>query len=164
MALIIEMKSSWLFNAISINVIRNECGVACFPFATLKTVFFTNWYTYEVFKGFLSDFVALLRTGLKIYAQDIVLTTHFFSVPTTASAEQKESHMPSSTTLYETSDFAAIRQGKHFIIEFKESHQVLSTSDINGGQTSSLKYLVNFQSVEGNAHNNRFDEILSLSD
>ena len=103
----------------------------------------------------------MIRVSQIIFFLTIVLTTLFINVP--ASAEQQEPQMPSSTTLYETSDFAAIRQGKHFIIELKESHQVLSTSDINGGQTSSLKYIVNFQSVEGNAHNSRFDEILSLS-
>lgn len=71
--------------------------------------------------------------------------------------------MPSSTTLHETESYKATRQGKHFIIAFKQDHQVLSTSDINGGQTNVLEYIVNFQSVEGNGHDSRFSEILSLS-
>jgi len=71
--------------------------------------------------------------------------------------------MPSSTTLHETQNYRAVRQGRHFIVNFKQAHQVLSTSDINGGQNSNLETLVNFNSVEANGHDSRFEEILSLS-
>ena len=93
-----------------------------------------------------------------------VLTMSLISVTAINSfAHAKESLMPSSTRLHETNAYIAARQGKHFIVSFKEEHKVLSTSDINGGQTNKLKYIVNFQSVEGNGHNTRFNEILSLS-
>ena len=71
--------------------------------------------------------------------------------------------MPSSTILHKTQRYEASRQGRYFIVRFKQDHQVLSTSDVNGGQTNALRYLVNFQSVEGNDHQSRCDEILSLS-
>ncbi|MEM8500349.1 MAG: adenosylcobinamide amidohydrolase [Pseudomonadota bacterium] len=70
----------------------------------------------------------------------------------------------SVTILHETEHYQASRQGRYFVVTLKRPHLVLSTSDINGGQTMGLKTLVNFQSVEGNAHDARFYHILSLSD
>jgi len=69
--------------------------------------------------------------------------------------------MPSSTLIYDTQYYQASRRGKHFVITLKHAHQVLSTSDINGGQTDKLKYLINFQSVEANGHDSQFNKILS---
>ncbi len=71
--------------------------------------------------------------------------------------------MSSSTILHNTPLYKASRQGRHFIVRLKQEHQVLSTSDVNGGQNNALKYLVNFQSVEGNDHHSRYEEILKLS-
>ena len=98
-----------------------------------------------------------------------MIITAFISFTVTSSLAKKlERPMPSlsspsSTTLHETENYKASRKGKHFIISLKHDHQVLSTSDINGGQAHTLKYIVNFQSVEGNGHDSRFNEILSLS-
>ena len=75
-------------------------------------------------------------------------------------AKQDQANMPSSTTLHETALYKATRQGRHFIINLKEPHKVLSTSDINGGQVDDLEHIVNFQSVEGRGHDSRFAEIL----
>ena len=79
---------------------------------------------------------------------------------TPAFAKQNQPAMPSSTTLHETTLYKATRQGRHFIINLKQPHKVLSTSDINGGQVDDLAHIVNFQSVEGRGHGSRFAEIL----
>ena len=71
--------------------------------------------------------------------------------------------MPSQTIVHATDYYTAARQSRYFIVTMKEPHQVLSTSDINGGQNNDLTTIVNFQSVEGNGHDNRFNHILSLS-
>ena len=71
--------------------------------------------------------------------------------------------MPSQTIVHATDYYTAARQSRYFIVTLKEPHQVLSTSDINGGQNNDLTSIVNFQSVEGNGHDNRFNHILSLS-
>ena len=94
----------------------------------------------------------------------LILAASLIGITTTASmANELETSMPSHTSLHETNEYKATRQGKYFIISFKQDHHVLSTSDINGGQTSHLKNIINFQSVEGNGHDRRFEEILSLS-
>ena len=78
-------------------------------------------------------------------------------------ASNKEPIMPSQTIVHATDYYTAARQSRYFIVTLKEPHQVLSTSDINGGQNNDLTSIVNFQSVEGNGHDNRFNHILSLS-
>ncbi|MEO0438318.1 MAG: adenosylcobinamide amidohydrolase [Pseudomonadota bacterium] len=65
--------------------------------------------------------------------------------------------------LQETDRYRVSRSGKHLFVELKHPHRVLSTSDVNGGQTESLRYLVNFQSLEPAGHNERFEKIIDLS-
>jgi len=71
--------------------------------------------------------------------------------------------MPSQTKVHETDHYIAMRQSRYFIVTLKQPHQVLSTSNINGGQNSTLINIVNFQSVEGNGHDSRYEHILSLT-
>jgi len=69
-----------------------------------------------------------------------------------------------ATMLDDNELYEANRLGKYFVISLKQEHRVISTSDINGGQTNKVKYLINFQSMEAADHTARFTEILSLSD
>ncbi len=91
----------------------------------------------------------------------IIAMTTLFTTPSLA--EKTEPPMPSSTVLYENNQYLVERQSRHILLTLKQTHQVLSTSDINGGQNLQLKYLVNFQSVEANGHDNRFEEIINQS-
>lgn len=51
------------------------------------------------------------------------------------------------------SETAAIRRfGRFIVAELLVPHRVLSTSSVAGGQTESVRYLVNHQSCEGKAH------------
>jgi len=81
----------------------------------------------------------------------------------TALANQTSLLNASSTLIHKNDNYQVERVSKHVVVTLKQAHRVLSTSDINGGQVDTLKYLVNFQSVEGKGHDNRFEEILSLS-
>lgn len=69
----------------------------------------------------------------------------------------------SSTVMQSNDRYQVERISKHVVVTLKQAHRVLSTSDINGGQLDTLKYLVNFQSVEGKGHDRRFEEIINLS-
>jgi adenosylcobinamide amidohydrolase len=73
--------------------------------------------------------------------------------------------MPPSLT------WECLRQGTHFtlrrasrfiVVELDRPHLVLSTSIRNGGQSTAIRYLVNHQSCEGAAHNERYDQIAAL--
>lgn len=59
--------------------------------------------------------------------------------------------------------FNAYRQGRFFVVELNQPHQVLSTSRVNGGQQNNLKYLVNQQSMEARADISRLTKILASS-
>ncbi len=89
----------------------------------------------------------------------VTAMTMFSATPSLAA----KSSMPSLTVVYENEQFIVERQSRHILLTLKQAHRVLSTSDINGGQNTRLKYLVNFQSVEANGHDSRFEEILSQS-
>ncbi|MBL4674186.1 MAG: adenosylcobinamide amidohydrolase [Arenicella sp.] len=69
-----------------------------------------------------------------------------------------------STVLHANSHFIAQRQGRYFFVDLKQAHRVFSTSSVNGGQADDVTTLVNFQSMEATGHDDRFTEILSLSD
>ena len=47
------------------------------------------------------------------------------------------------------------RSGRFLVTELLIPHRVLSTSARNGGQSEGIRYLVNHQSCEGSAHNER---------
>ena len=100
---------------------------------------------------------------IKFTYQALLISLSLATFSTTTYASNKEAIMPSQTTVHETDLYTASRQSRYLIITLKQAHQVLSTSDINGGQNNTLNNIVNFQSVEGNGHDNRFEHILSLS-
>ena len=54
-----------------------------------------------------------------------------------------------------TDEYRLVRTGRFLIAELLKPHRVLSTSSRNGGQTESLRYLVNHQSCEGADHRER---------
>ena len=61
-----------------------------------------------------------------------------------------------------TSEFRLLRNGRFVILELLTPHRVLSTSARNGGQTDTLRYLVNHQSCEGNDHKERHEHISGM--
>jgi adenosylcobinamide hydrolase len=54
-----------------------------------------------------------------------------------------------------THEYRLVRTGRFLITELLKPHRVLSTSTRNGGQTETLRYLVNHQSCEGTDHRER---------
>lgn len=66
-----------------------------------------------------------------------------------------------ATVLAETPNFIARRMGRHFVVSLLKGHQVLSTSEWNGGFSTSVQFLVNHQSMESNADQHQSDKILS---
>jgi adenosylcobinamide hydrolase len=54
-----------------------------------------------------------------------------------------------------TLEFRLTRTGRFLVTELLKPHRVLSTSTSNGGQTETLRYLVNHQSCEGTDHRER---------
>jgi adenosylcobinamide amidohydrolase len=61
--------------------------------------------------------------------------------------------------LRETSDYRIHRSGRFLVTELLGPHLVLSTSVRNGGQSDTLRYLLNHQSCEAAAHLERHDII-----
>jgi adenosylcobinamide hydrolase len=58
-----------------------------------------------------------------------------------------------------THEYRLVRTGRFLITELLKPHRVLSTSTRNGGQTETLRYLVNHQSCEGTDHRERHAHI-----
>jgi adenosylcobinamide hydrolase len=58
-----------------------------------------------------------------------------------------------------THEYRLVRTGRFLITELLKPHRVLSTSTRNGGQTETLRYLVNHQSCEGADHRERHAHI-----
>jgi adenosylcobinamide amidohydrolase len=58
-------------------------------------------------------------------------------------------------------DAALRRSGRFVVVELRGPHAVLSTSAVNGGQVSHVRFLVNHQSCEGSAHEARHKLITS---
>jgi len=61
-----------------------------------------------------------------------------------------------------THEYRLIRTGRFLIAELLKPHRVLSTSTRNGGQTETLRYLVNHQSCEGTDHRERHTHITGI--
>ena len=57
-----------------------------------------------------------------------------------------------SLTLLETDEFHIQRRGRFLAVHLKNPYLVLSTSQVNGGQTESVRVLLNHQSCEGKSH------------
>ena len=55
--------------------------------------------------------------------------------------------------------FAVRRSGRYLVVELIAPHVVLSTSVRNGGQVTTVRYLLNHQSCEGTAHHARHELI-----
>ncbi len=58
-------------------------------------------------------------------------------------------------TLIESAAFWLRRSGRFLVTELLTPHRVLSTSACNGGQSETIRYLVNHQSCEGSGHHER---------
>jgi len=58
-------------------------------------------------------------------------------------------------TLTASAEFCLRRSGRFLVTELLLPHRVLSTSAVNGGQSDSIRYLVNHQSCEASAHHER---------
>ncbi len=100
---------------------------------------------------------------IKFTYKTLLFSLSLASLSTATVASNMEDIMPSQTIVHETDLYVASRQSRYLTVSLKQPHQVLSTSDINGGQNNTLTSIVNFQSVEGNGHDSRFEHILSLS-
>ncbi len=100
---------------------------------------------------------------IKFTYKTLLFSLSLASLSTATVASNIENIMPSQTIVHETDLYVASRQSRYLTVSLKQPHQVLSTSDINGGQNNTLTSIVNFQSVEGNGHDSRFEHILSLS-
>jgi adenosylcobinamide hydrolase len=61
--------------------------------------------------------------------------------------------------LFVTPEYRLVRAGRFLVTELLTAHRVLSTSARNGGQTESVRYLVNHQSCEGADHRERHAQI-----
>lgn len=68
----------------------------------------------------------------------------------------------SMTELVSNEAYTARRYSHFFVVELKTPHQVFSTSSVNGGFSDSLRYLVNFQSMEANADMQHAHAVLSM--
>ncbi len=99
-------------------------------------------------------FLALSWPMLSVAEQDILLS---------GPANHLEPTMAHSTLLHDTNGYAVNRLNRHLIVTLKQPHRVLSTSDINGGEQTSIRHILNFQSMEANNHQRRFKEVVSLS-
>lgn len=67
------------------------------------------------------------------------------------------------TTLAEDNYYLAQRQGRFLMVSLKTPHQVLSTSVVNGGQSKSIKYLVNYQSMEPRGDQLRYMQQITMN-
>ncbi len=81
----------------------------------------------------------------------------------TVSAQTSTSDNLNATVLLETGEYTAQRQGQFLVVSLKKPHRVLSTSSVNGGESTTIQYLVNHQSMEAVADNKRFKQQLALS-
>lgn len=57
-----------------------------------------------------------------------------------------------SLTLLDTEGFALRRRGRFLRVDLKTPHLALSTSHVNGGQSTEIRHLLNHQSSEGKGH------------
>jgi len=67
------------------------------------------------------------------------------------------------TSLLDTDELKVQRQGQFLVVDLKKPHRVLSTSSINGGESTAIQYLVNHQSMEALGDNKHFKQQISLS-
>ncbi len=67
-----------------------------------------------------------------------------------------------AVTLAETPGFLASRTGKAVVVRLKVPHRVVSTSAITGGVSTTLRALVNHQSLEPSSHTSRSKHIVAL--
>ncbi len=68
------------------------------------------------------------------------------------------------TRLLDQPHFIAERAARYLKVSLQTPHRVLSTSDIEGGENTHIRYLVNHQSMEAVNDNQRMEYILSRSD
>jgi adenosylcobinamide amidohydrolase len=65
-------------------------------------------------------------------------------------------------TLIESAAFRIRRSGRFLVSELLLPHRVISTSACNGGQSDTIRYLVNHQSCEGSGHHERAACLISM--
>ena len=97
-------------------------------------------------------------TVLRSLASATLLCTAYSQALAVAGAE-----FNSPATLLETTHYRAQRQGRFFVVSLKTPHQVLSTSGINGGQSTEIDTLVNYQSMEARGDQLRFMAQITLN-
>jgi adenosylcobinamide amidohydrolase len=68
------------------------------------------------------------------------------------------------TVLVETPKFRATRDGRYVVVELLSPHRVLSTSSRTGGQSETVRYLVNHQSMEPAGDVERHDKLTSMTE
>lgn len=66
-------------------------------------------------------------------------------------------------TLAESGDFRLSRDGRFLIARLKNPHLTLATSQVNGGEQTHLRYLLNHQSCEGKGHMGRHHDLALVS-
>lgn len=87
----------------------------------------------------------------------ITLLSTLLFVPTISAQSGK-------ATLAETSTFRATRSGRYVIVELLSPHRVLSTSSRTGGQTETVRYLVNHQDMEPVGDMERHDKLTNMTE
>ncbi|MFT5578761.1 MAG: adenosylcobinamide amidohydrolase [Paraglaciecola psychrophila] len=83
--------------------------------------------------------------------------------PVTPAIAQDTVAFDAPATLSNSEHFLAQRQGRFLLVSLKTPHQVLSTSAINGGQSSTINYLVNHQSMEARGDQLRYMQQINLN-
>jgi len=66
------------------------------------------------------------------------------------------------TPIFQNRNLSVNRNGRFIIAELLKPHQVFSTSFVNGGQSESIRFLVNHQSSEGKDHSERAHVITDM--
>jgi adenosylcobinamide amidohydrolase len=64
-----------------------------------------------------------------------------------------------SVQLLDTEGLTLRRRGRFLVAHLRKPHLVLSTSQVNGGQTEAVRYLLNHQSCEGRGHTGKHHDL-----
>ena len=72
--------------------------------------------------------------------------------------------LPEAVRVAASDNFQASRSGRYLVVELRRPHRVLSTSPRNGGQSDTVRYLVNHQSMEAAGDMARHDYITGMTE
>ena len=93
----------------------------------------------------------------------LLVSVTLLCIPSYPALADAGAEFTSPATLMETAQYRAQRQGRFFVVSLKTPHQVLSTSGINGGQSTEIDTLVNYQSMEARGDQLRFMAQITLN-